>query len=92
MSGDAAAATLVEIKVKQLQREGKELTEAQQKKLYESVRATYESQSDPRYAAARLWVDAIIGNPQNSRSANRSPRCRVAESAHRRIQNRCLQT
>ncbi len=64
MSGDAAAATLVEIKVKQLQREGKELTEAQQKKLYDSVRATYESQSDPRYAAARLWVDAIIDPAQ----------------------------
>ena len=60
MSGDSAAGTLVEIKIKQMQREGKELTEAQQKKLYDSIRATYESQSDPRYAAARLWVDAII--------------------------------
>src|SRR5271154_1823729 len=68
MSGDAAAATLVEIKVKQLQREGKELTEPQQKKLYESIRATYESQSDPRYAAARLWVDAII-DPAQTREA-----------------------
>ena len=44
MSGDSAAGTLVEIKVKQMEREGKELTEAQQKKLYESTRATYESQ------------------------------------------------
>ena len=68
MSGDSAAGTLVEIKIKQLQREGKELTEAQQKKLYESTRATYESQSDARYAAARLWVDAII-DPAHTREA-----------------------
>jgi len=68
MSGDAAAATLVEIKLKQLQRGGKELTEAEQKKLYDSIRATYESQSDPRYAAARLWVDAII-DPARTREA-----------------------
>ena len=51
-----------------MQREGKQLTEAQQKKLYESTRATYESQSDPRYAAARLWVDAII-DPAHTREA-----------------------
>jgi 3-methylcrotonyl-CoA carboxylase beta subunit len=68
MSGDSAAGTLVEIKIKQLQREGKQLTEAQQKKLYEATRATYESQSDPRYAAARLWVDAII-DPAHTREA-----------------------
>ena len=68
MSGDSAAGTLVEIKIKQLQREGKELTEAQQKKLHESTRATYESQTDPRYAAARLWVDAII-DPAQTREA-----------------------
>jgi acetyl-CoA carboxylase carboxyltransferase component len=68
MSGDSAAGTLVEIKIKQLQREGNELTEAQQKKLYESTRATYESQTDPRYAAARLWVDAII-DPAQTREA-----------------------
>ena len=68
MSGDSAAGTLVEIEIKQLQREGKELTEAQEKKLYESTRATYESQTDPRYAAARLWVDAII-DPAQTRDA-----------------------
>ena len=68
MSGDSAAGTLVEIKIKQLQREGKQLTEAQQKKLYDATRATYESQSDPRYAAARLWVDAII-DPAHTREA-----------------------
>jgi acetyl-CoA carboxylase carboxyltransferase component len=32
------------------------------------VKATYEHQTDPRYAAARLWVDAII-DPAHTRDA-----------------------
>ena len=68
MGGDAAASTLVEIKLKQLEREGKKVDEKQKKELYESVRATYEHQTDPRYAAARLWVDAII-DPARTREA-----------------------
>jgi 3-methylcrotonyl-CoA carboxylase beta subunit len=68
MSGDSAAGTLVEIKLKQLEREGKIVDEKQKKDLYESIRATYEHQTDPRYAAARLWVDAII-DPAHTRDA-----------------------
>ena len=68
MSGDSAAGTLVEIKIKQLEREGKKLSEKEKKELHESVRKTYEHQTDPRYAAARLWVDAII-DPAQTREA-----------------------
>ena len=68
MSGDSAAATLAEIKVKQLEREGKKLSEKELAALRESVRANYEDQSDPRYAAARLWVDAIL-DPAHTREA-----------------------
>jgi len=68
MSGDSAAGTLVEIKIKQLERQGKKLSAAEKKELHESIRATYEHQSDPRYAAARLWVDAII-DPAHTREA-----------------------
>jgi acetyl-CoA carboxylase carboxyltransferase component len=68
MSGDSAAATLVEIKIRQLEREGKTLSDGDKKELKESVRATYEHQTDPRYAAARLWVDAII-DPAQTREA-----------------------
>jgi 3-methylcrotonyl-CoA carboxylase beta subunit len=60
MGGESAAGTLVEIKVRQLEREGRRLTEEEKKELFGTVLATYERQSDPRYAAARLWVDAII--------------------------------
>ena len=68
MGGDAAAGTLVEIKLKQLEREGKKVDEKAKKALYESTRATYDHQADPRYAAARLWVDAII-DPAKTRDS-----------------------
>ncbi len=68
MSGDAAANTLAEIKLKQLEREGKKVDEKQKKELHDAVRASYEKQTDPRYAAARLWVDAII-DPAHTREA-----------------------
>lgn len=60
MSGASAANTLVEVKIKQLERGGKKLSEAERKDLYESTKATYDAQMDPRYAAARLWVDSVI--------------------------------
>jgi 3-methylcrotonyl-CoA carboxylase beta subunit len=68
MSGDAAANTLAEIKFKQLEREGKKLDEKAKKELLDSIKATYEHQTDPRYAAARLWLDAII-DPAQTRDA-----------------------
>src|SRR5207237_681549 len=68
MSGDSAAGTLVEIKAKQLQREGKKLSAKELDELRDSVRATYDQQMDPRYAAARLWVDGIL-DPAHTREA-----------------------
>src|SRR6201993_2754543 len=68
MSGDSAAGTLVEIKVKQLERGGKKLSEDEKKELYESVKRTYDEQTDPRYGAARLWIDQII-DPVETREA-----------------------
>jgi 3-methylcrotonyl-CoA carboxylase beta subunit len=68
MSGDSAAGTLVEIKIKQLERSGKKLSEEEKKELYESVKRTYDEQTDPRYGAARLWIDKII-DPVETRDA-----------------------
>jgi acetyl-CoA carboxylase carboxyltransferase component len=68
MSGDAAAGTLVEIKMKQLERSGKKLTEEEKKELSDSVKKTYDEQTDPRYGAARLWIDKII-DPMETRQA-----------------------
>ena len=68
MSGDSAAGTLVEIKIKQLERGGKKLSEEERKQLYESTKKTYDEQTDPRYGAARLWIDKII-DPLETRDA-----------------------
>ena len=68
MSGDSAAGTLVEIKVRQLERGGKVLSEEEKKELYESIKQSYDQQMDPRYGAARLWIDRII-DPMETRDA-----------------------
>jgi acetyl-CoA carboxylase carboxyltransferase component len=68
MSGDSAASVLVEIKLKQLERSGKVLSEEEKKELYEATKHTYDEQTDPRYGAARLWIDKII-DPIETRDA-----------------------
>jgi acetyl-CoA carboxylase carboxyltransferase component len=68
MSGESAAGTLVEIKLKQLEREGKPVDEAARKQLYDSIRTTYAEQMKPQYGAARLWIDKII-DPAETRAA-----------------------
>jgi len=60
MSGASAATTLAEVRAKQVERGGKALSEADKKAIFDEIKATYDAQADPRYGAARLWVDAII--------------------------------
>jgi 3-methylcrotonyl-CoA carboxylase beta subunit len=68
MSGESAAGTLVEIKIKQLERGGEKLTDEDRKKLYDDVKNAYDQQMNPRYGAARLWIDSII-DPLDTRDA-----------------------
>ncbi|MGC2635881.1 MAG: acyl-CoA carboxylase subunit beta [Acidobacteriaceae bacterium] len=68
MSGDSAANTLVEIRIRQLERDGRKLSDEEKQELLASTKATYDAQTDCRYAAARLWVDAII-DPAQTREA-----------------------
>lgn len=60
MSGASAANTLAEVRAKQMERGGKVLTEEEKKAIHDEIRSSYDAQADPRYGAARLWVDAII--------------------------------
>ena len=60
MSGASAANTLVEVRVKQLERSGKTLSAEEKQSIYDEIKATYDAQADPRYGAARLWIDAIV--------------------------------
>jgi 3-methylcrotonyl-CoA carboxylase beta subunit len=60
MSGASAANTLAEVRAKQMERGGKVLSELEKKALYDEIKSSYDAQADPRYGAARLWIDAII--------------------------------
>ncbi|MDA2934124.1 acyl-CoA carboxylase subunit beta [Acidobacteria bacterium AH-259-D05] len=60
MGGEQAAKTMLDLKIRQLEKLGKEISEETRRELSEGIKATYAHQLDPRYAAARLWVDTII--------------------------------
>ena len=60
MSGASAAVTLAEVRARQLERNGRVLSETERAALHEEIRGDYDKQADPRYGAARLWIDAII--------------------------------
>lgn len=60
MGGDAAAKVLLQIEVASLKAKKKEITPEAEKKLLDEIKGRYDAQTSPYYAAARLWVDAII--------------------------------
>jgi acetyl-CoA carboxylase carboxyltransferase component len=55
-----ATGTLLEVMVSSLKKQGQSVDAEEMERLREQVAADYERQTDVRYAAARLWVDAII--------------------------------
>jgi acetyl-CoA carboxylase carboxyltransferase component len=68
MGGEQAASTLLDITVSALRRSGHEPDALELEELRQKVEASYEEQTDVRYAAARLWVDQII-DPAQTRQA-----------------------
>jgi acetyl-CoA carboxylase carboxyltransferase component len=68
MGGNQAAGTLLDVQVQALKRAGKEPDAAELADLRAKVTASYAEQTDIRYAAARLWVDAIV-KPEETRAA-----------------------
>jgi 3-methylcrotonyl-CoA carboxylase beta subunit len=60
MGGDAAAKVLLQIEVASLKAKGQVITPENEKKLLDEIKGRYDKQTSPYYAAARLWVDAII--------------------------------
>ena len=88
MSGASAATTLAEVRARQMEREGKTLSEPRKTALHEEIRADYDAQADPRYGAARLWIDAIIDPAQTRNIAHRSSRSLRAEPRRSALQSR----
>ena len=68
MAGTSAARTLADIRVRQEEQKGKKLSEQEKEKIFTTIAAQYTAALDPRYAAARLWIDKII-SPLETRDA-----------------------
>jgi acetyl-CoA carboxylase carboxyltransferase component len=66
MGGAQAAKVLLQIEKARLQGAGQELNDQELATLKENIEKRYEAQMSPYYAAARLWVDAII-DPAHTR-------------------------
>lgn len=60
MGGAQAAKVLLQIEASSLKAKGEELTPQQEEELFNKIKAKYDGQVSPYYAAARLWTDAII--------------------------------
>ena len=60
MGGTQAAKVLAQIQISSLKAKGKEPDPEEEKKLFDEIKNRYDHQTQPEYAAARLWVDAII--------------------------------
>ncbi|MCL4127397.1 UNVERIFIED_CONTAM: hypothetical protein GTU68_017557 [Idotea baltica] len=66
MGGAQAAKVLMQIQVSTLKKKGQVPSEKEQQEIFERISGAYEHQTTPYYAAARLWVDAII-DPKETR-------------------------
>jgi 3-methylcrotonyl-CoA carboxylase beta subunit len=80
MGGTQAAKVLAQIEASSLKAKGEIVDEAKEAALFDKIKARYDEQTSPYYAASRLWTDAII-DPLETRTwismgieaANHSP-------------------
>lgn len=66
MGGSQAAKVLAQIQESTLKKQGKEITEEEHQEILDTISKRYKKQTEPTYAAARLWTDAII-DPTDTR-------------------------
>ncbi|WP_233897759.1 acyl-CoA carboxylase subunit beta [Tenacibaculum piscium] len=67
MSGNSAAKVLLQIEKASLLKKGEEITPEKETELFDNIKARYDKQISPYYAAARIWTDAVI-NPLDTRT------------------------
>lgn len=80
MGGTQAAKVLAQIEASSLKAKGEVVDEKTEQELFDKIKAKYDAQVSPYYAAARLWTDAVI-DPLDTRTwismgieaANHSP-------------------
>src|SRR5213083_1471086 len=68
MAGASAARTLADIRVRQEEKAGRKLSGQERQEIIRSIQEQYDRALDPRYAAARLWIDKIL-HPAGTRKA-----------------------
>ncbi|MBC7423786.1 MAG: acyl-CoA carboxylase subunit beta, partial [Ferruginibacter sp.] len=84
MGGEQAAKTLLQIQVASLKAKGKTIEPKEEENMLNEIIQRYQTQTTPFYAAARLWVDAII-DPADTRmllaegiaAANQNPNIEI---------------
>lgn len=72
MGGKQASETLLSVKLRQMSgKGGKQISQEEQANLLKEISSRYESELDPYFAAARLWVDGIIDPVDTRRIVSR---------------------
>ena len=66
MSGNSAAKVLFQIEKASLKKQGKEITQEDETVMFDKIKARYDDQISPYYAASRIWTDGII-DPRDTR-------------------------
>ncbi len=66
MGGDQAAKTMLQIQVAGMKAKGQVVSPEEEKAILDKITDNYTRQTKPFYAAARLWIDAII-DPSDTR-------------------------
>ena len=89
MGGDQASKTLAAI---QLKNRGADVTEEEKKQLLDEIKARYTAASEPRYAAARLWVDALVDPAETRQILARSLACAAMNPRIEEFKTGVLQT
>ncbi|HSS75435.1 MAG TPA: carboxyl transferase domain-containing protein [Thermoanaerobaculia bacterium] len=89
MGGDQASKTLASI---QLKNRGADVTEEEKKQLLDEIKARYTAASEPRYAAARLWVDALLDPIETRDVLSRSLACAAMNPQIAEFKTGVLQT
>lgn len=89
MGGEQASKTLLGI---QLKNRGAEVSEDEKRERLQEIQARYQAAMDPRYAAARLWVDDIIDPAGTRRIISRSLACAACNPQAPRFATGVLQT
>lgn len=72
MGGKQASETLLSIKIQQMASKGEEISKERKERMLAEIADRYESELDPLYAAARLWVDGIVDPADTRRIISRS--------------------